>query len=122
MGAHAIIQAAARQFDRKHAKGANNEIRLEFASGGAPWRQGCAEPLIKTVKKSLFFAVGKNLSILKLQTVLFEGANLINSGPIGTHPTHPDDGCFLSPNEMLLGKKGYGGIVIAEERKNLGKG
>ena len=60
MGANAIIQAAMREMDRKHATGAWKDIRWEFAPGGAPWRQGCAESLIKTVKKSLlFFAVGR---------------------------------------------------------------
>ena len=77
--------------------------------------------LIKTVKKSLFFAVGRQkLSILELQTVLFEAANLINSRPMCTHPTHPDDGCYLSPNEMLLGKSAGGSIVSANERNKLG--
>ena len=77
--------------------------------------------IYKTVKKSLFFAVGRQkLSILALQTVLFEAAKLINSRPIGTHPTHPDDGCYLLPNEMLLGKSADKGIVIAEERNQLG--
>ena len=45
---------------------------------------------------------------------------MINSRPIGTHPTHPDDGCYLSPTGMLLGKSAGGGIVIAEERNKLG--
>ena len=69
----------------------------------------------------VFFSVGRQkLSILELQTVLFEAANLINSRAIGTHPTHPDDGCYLSPNEMLLGKSAGGGIVIAEEGNKVG--
>ena len=76
---------------------------------------------MKTMKKKLFFAVGRQKpSILELQTVLFEAANLMNSGPIGTHPTHPTDGCYLSPNEMPLRKTGGEGIVIADERNKLG--
>ena len=64
VGANAIIQAAMREMDRK-------DIRWEFAPGGAPWRQGCAESLMKTLKKSLFFAVGRQkLSILELQFCL----------------------------------------------------
>ena len=62
----------------------------------------------------------QKLSILELQTVLFEAANLINSRPMGTHPTHPDDGCYLSPNEMLLGKSAGGSIVLANERNKFG--
>ena len=73
------------------------------------------------MKKSLLFAVGRQkLSDLELQTVVFDAANLINSRPIGTHPTHPDDSCYLFPNEMLLGKSAGGVIVTVEERNKLG--
>ena len=76
----------------------------------------------KTVKKSLFFAVGRQkLLILNSRvTLLFEAANLINSRPICKHPTHHDDGYYLSPNEMLLGKPAAGGIAKVEERNNVG--
>ena len=43
VGVNAIIQAAMREMDRKHATEACKDIRWEFAPGGAPWRQGCAE-------------------------------------------------------------------------------
>ena len=79
---------------------------LVVCTGGAPWRQGCTESSVKTVKKSLFFAVGRQkLSIIELQT----------------RPTHPDDGCYLSPNDMLLEKSAGGCIVKTEERDKLGR-
>ena len=31
-------------------------------------------------------------------------ANLVNQRPIGRIPTDPDDGAYLSPNDMLLGR------------------
>ena len=101
--------------------GGSQRHSMENCTGGAPRRQGCVEALIKTVKKKLFFAVGRQKpSILEVQTVLFEAANLMNSRPIGTHPIHSNDVCYLSPNEMPLGKTGGGGIVIADERNKLG--
>ena len=78
---------------------------LEFAPGCAPWRQACAESLIASVKKCLFFAIGSQvLSLIEFQTVLFETANLLNDRPIGRHPTQPEDGFYLSPNSLLLGR------------------
>jgi len=38
------------------------------------------------------------------QTVCFEVANLVNERPIGRHPTSPDDGTYLCPNDLLLGR------------------
>ena len=102
-GTQMIIQAAMRDMDCKNPTGAYKDTRLEFAPGGALLRQGCAGSLKNAVKKCLFFAVARQtFSIQKLQTVLFEAANLINSRPIGRHPSHLDNGCYLSPNEMLL--------------------
>ena len=48
-----------RDTNRNYATGAYEDNRLEFPRGGAPWRHSCAESLIKTVKKSLFFTVGR---------------------------------------------------------------
>ena len=44
------------------------------------------------------------LSFSELSTVMYEVANLINERPIGKHPAHPDDGTYLSPNELILGR------------------
>ena len=49
--------------------------------------------------------IGENaLIISELQTVCFEAANLVNERPIGRHPTSPDDGTYLCPNDLLLGR------------------
>ena len=80
-------------------------VRWEFAPGCAPLRQACAESLINSVKKCLFFAIGSQvLTLIELQTILFETANLLNDRPIGRHPSHPNDGFYLSPNSLLLGR------------------
>ena len=40
----------------------------------------------------------------ELQTVCYEAANMVNERPIGRHPTSPEDGTYLCPNDLLLGR------------------
>ena len=55
------------------------------------------------MKVVLRHAIGEQvLEFSTLQTVLFEAAELVNSRSIG--PTDPDDGVYLSPNDLLLGR------------------
>ena len=35
---------------------------------------------------------------------MWGGPNLINERPIGTHPKSPEDGTYLCPNDLLLGR------------------
>ena len=35
---------------------------------------------------------------------MYEAAQLVNSRPIGRHPTDPNDGVYLAPNDLLLGR------------------
>ena len=66
---------------------------------------GYAESLIKSVKKGIGHAVGQQvLTYSELQTVVFEVANLVNERPVGKHPTDPNDGCYLCPNDLILGR------------------
>ena len=39
-----------------------------------------------------------------MYTVLLEVANLVNQRPIGRIPNDPDDGAYLCPNDILLGR------------------
>lgn len=75
-------------------------------SANSPWQNGCAEALIKSVKRCIQISVGENvLSYGELQTVMFEIANLINERPIGMKPgCDIDRGSYLSPNDLLLGR------------------
>ena len=83
----------------------NNAFEWEFCSPDAPWQNGCSEGLIKSVKKALKITIGEQvLTYTEFQTVLLECANLINERPIGRHPTSPEDGVYLSPNDLLLGR------------------
>ena len=76
-----------------------------FSSPDSTRQNGCAESLVKSVKCALELAVGHQIfSFVELQTVCFEATNLVNERPIGRHPTIPEDGTYLSPNHLLLGR------------------
>ena len=80
-------------------------FQWQFTSADAPWQNGISEALIKTIKRTLKLVVGENaLRFSELQTICFEVANLVNERPIGRHPTSPDDGTYLCPNDLLLGR------------------
>ena len=44
------------------------------------------------------------LAPFELYTCLLEITNLVNQRPIGRIPTDPDDGSYLCPNDILLGR------------------
>ena len=76
-----------------------------FTSADAPWQNGVTEALIRSVKRAINASIGDSiLTFSELQTVLYEVANLLNERPIGRHPTSPDDGAYLCPNDLLLGR------------------
>ena len=76
-----------------------------FSAPDAPWMNGVTEALVKTVKSALKTAVGDELMTFpELQTVMFECSGLVNQRPIGKHPVKPEDGAYLCPNELRLGR------------------
>ncbi len=85
--------------------GAKKGMEWKFITPRAPHQNGCAEALVKSCKTALKRAVGAQvLTPFELYTVLLEVANLVNQRPIGRIPNDPDDGSYLSPNDMLLGR------------------
>ena len=44
------------------------------------------------------------LTSFELYTCVLEIANLVNQRPVGRVPNDPDDGAYLCPNDMLLGR------------------
>lgn len=44
------------------------------------------------------------MTFSELRTVCFEAANLVNERPIARHPTLPEEGSYLCPNDLLLGR------------------
>ena len=84
---------------------ANKGMEWKFITPAAPHQNGCAEALVKSCKIALKKAIGDhNLTPLELYTCLLEVANLVNQRPIGRVPNDPDDGAYLCPNDMLLGR------------------
>jgi hypothetical protein len=44
------------------------------------------------------------MTFAELQTVMFEVANYINERPIGLKNNDPNEGSYLCPNDLLLGR------------------
>lgn len=80
-------------------------MEWHFTTPDGPWRNGCSESLIKSIKKAISSAIGEQiLTFSELQTVCFEAANFVNKRPIGRHPTNAEGGAYLSLNHLLLGR------------------
>ena len=80
-------------------------IQWVFTTLAAPHQNGCAEALVKSCKNALKKWIGQQLlTLFKLYTCLLEVRNLVNQHPIGRILINPDDGAFLCPNNMLLGR------------------
>ena len=76
-----------------------------FTSADAPWQNGVTEAVIRSVKQAINASIGDSIvTFSELQTVLYEVANLLYERPIRRHPTSPDDGAYLCPNDLLLGR------------------
>ena len=79
---------------------------MRFTTPKAPHHNGCVEAMVKTCKKALKKVVGdQTLTPFELYTYLLESANLVNQRPIGRAPNDPDDGSYLRPNDILLGRE-----------------
>ena len=100
---------------KKTIQGTDKKILKEYcADKGSQWRfitpavpnqNGTAEALVKSCKLALKKAIGEHvLTPFKLYTCLLEVANLVNQRPIGRKLNDPDDGAYLCPNDMPLGR------------------
>ena len=101
------LQAAVRDLNSDELRrfGAENGLEWEFSTPDAPWQNGCSEALIRSVKRAILSVIGEQvLMFSELQTVFYEVANLLNERPIGRHPKEIDDGTYLCPNDLLLGR------------------
>ena len=80
-------------------------MKCQFSTPGAPHQKSCAESLVKSTKIALKRAIGEQiLTLFELCTCLLEVSNLMNQRPIGKITNDPDDGSYLCPNDMLLGR------------------
>ena len=84
---------------------AERGIEWKFITPLAPHQNGCTESLVKSCKLALKKAIGEQvLKPMELHTVLQEVANLVNERPIGRIPSDPNDGSYICPNDLLLGR------------------
>jgi len=91
--------------DQICAYGHERGIEWKFSPGDAPWYNGTAEALVKSTKRALEAAIGESvMTFSELQTCMLEAAQLVNQRPIGILPTTPNDGTYLCPNDLLLGR------------------
>ena len=80
-------------------------LEWQFSPPEAPWYNGCCEALIRSLKKCIYHAIGnQTVSFPELQTTLFECSNIINERPIGSTSTTLEDGSYICPNDMMLGR------------------
>ncbi|XP_028419078.1 uncharacterized protein LOC114544721 [Dendronephthya gigantea] len=83
---------------------AEKGMEWKFITPNAPHHNGCAEAMVKNCKRALKKAIGdQTLTPFELCTYLLESANL-DQRPIGRAPNDPDDGSYLCPNDILLGR------------------
>ena len=76
-----------------------------FTTPASPHQNGGAEALVKSCKRAVKNAIGEQvLSPFELYTCFMEIGNLVNQRPIGRVPNDPDDGKYLCPNDMFLGR------------------
>ena len=107
VGASKELQEVITNLDWQKIKSAGISIGIDwtFSPGNAPWYNGATEALVKTTKRALNASIGENvMTFSELLTCIFEAAELVNERPIGMHPSNPDDGTYLCPNDMLLGR------------------
>ena len=77
-----------------------------FTAPAAPHQNGCTEALVKSCKRALKKAIGeKVLRPFELYTCLLDVGNLVNQRPIGRVPNDPDEGKYLCPTDVLLGRE-----------------
>lgn len=85
--------------------GSEKGMEWNFTSSDAPWQKGCAEAMVKGVKKAINGAIGEPvLSYSELPKVYSEAPNLVNERPFGRHSTEPQETSYLSANHLLLGR------------------
>ena len=107
VGAESELAKMIQGWDVKKLKeyAADKRMEWKFITPHAPHQNGCAESLVKSCKLALKQAMGDNLlTPFELHTVLLEVANLVNQRPIGRPTNDPDDGTYLCPNDLLLGR------------------
>ena len=107
VGAERELKEMIRGWDTEKLRefSAERGMQWKFTTPASPHQNGCAEALVKSCKLALKKAIGTQvLTPFELYTYLLEVANLVNQRPIGRILNDPDDGSYLCPNDILLGR------------------
>lgn len=107
VGAERELRESIEGWDKRKLKEycADRGIKWQFTTPLAPHQNGCAEAMVKSIKRALKKAIGQTvLTPFELYTCMLEAANLVNQRPIGRIPNDPDEGSYLCPNDILLGR------------------
>ena len=80
-------------------------MEWSFSPADSQWYNGSTEALVKTIKRALTVTIGQQVfTFSEFQTIMYEVSELANERPIGRKPTHPHDGTYLCPNDLLMGR------------------
>ena len=107
VGAEKELRAMIEGWDKKRLKEycADKGITWQFTTPLAQHQNGCAESMVKSCKLALKKAIGDTLlTPFELYMCLLEVADLLNQRPIGKLSQDPNDGAYLCPNDILLGR------------------
>ena len=107
IGAERLLKELIKGWDIEKLRefSAEKGLQWQFTTPASPHQNGCAEALVKSCKMALKKAIGEQvLTPFEFYTCLLEVANLVNQRPIGRIPNDPDDGSYLCPNDILLGR------------------
>ena len=107
IGAERLLKELIKGWDIEKLRefSAEKGIKWQFTTPASPHQNGCAEALVKSCKMALKKAIGEQvLTPFELYTCLLEVTNLVNQRPSGRIPNDPDDGSYLCPNDILLGR------------------
>lgn len=86
-------------------QGSQSGLKWVFGPADSPWHQGAVESLVKSVKRSIDFAIhNQRLSFSEFVTLCYDVANTMNERPIGVLPGSDAEISLLTPNSLLLGR------------------
>ena len=107
VGADNEMQRVYKALDWEKIQTYGNKYQIEwsFNPADAPWQNGSTEALVKTMKRALKASIGNQVfTYTEFQTIMYEAAQIANQRPIGRKPATPNEGTYLCPNDLLLGR------------------
>ena len=107
VGANSVLKKILNDLNWEEIRsyGHKYQTTWSFNPADAPWQNGSTEALVKTVKRALKASIGEQVfTFPELSTIMYEAAQIVNQRPIGRNPSNPDEGVYLCPNDLLLGR------------------